>query len=356
MGTMKTVGMPAKQDLVIGDAHYSTEMPPEVNPDIPAVDFGPTLTYMPTTGRPSTGDTLRKASNQRNDLDAAERYRLSVPTSQMDRGHQRTPSQEEYRRSVLWQPGMTTNRPVTPAGGLSPEQYVQQRAAPSPPMHMHHRSPSNNTPPPQARPVSGDWANHVRSSSRMTTHQDPNYRPSSRGTGTMLNNYNDVSNHLSAREQEHVARVTGSSFFNLNQANRGPQPQLQGRSLVSTIDAREREKREMREGMSNQMVQHAIAHRQQVMNQQPYAPQYASSMYPPQQAPQQAPQQPMYNLPGASHTWDALHQMSHPDEPRRSSWYGQLPQAAGQAPPSYQPSQHYAQPGEYPNNYHAMRY
>jgi CCR4-NOT transcriptional complex subunit CAF120 len=356
MGTMKTVGMPAKQDLVIGDAHYSTEMPPEVNPDIPAVDFGPTLTYMPTTGRPSTGDTLRKASNQRNDLDAAERYRPSVPTSQMDRGHQRTPSQEEYRRSVLWQPGMTTNRPVTPAGGLSPEQYVQQRAAPSPPMHMHHRSPSNNTPPPQARPVSGDWANHVRSSSRMTTHQDPNYRPSSRGTGTMLNNYNDVSNHLSAREQEHVARVTGSSFFNLNQANRGPQPQLQGRSLVSTIDAREREKREMREGMSNQMVQHAIAHRQQVMNQQPYAPQYAGSMYPPQQAPQQASQQPMYNLPGASHTWDALHQMGRPDEPRRSSWYGQLPQAAGQAPPSYQPSQHYAQPGEYPNNYHAMRY
>lgn len=353
MGVMKTVGMPARQDLVIGDAHYSTERPAEaINPDIPTVDFGPTLTYMPTTGRPSTGDTLRKTANQRNDLDAAERYRLSVPTSQMDRVHQGTSSQEEYRRSVLWQPGMATNRPVTPAGGLTPEQYVQQRAAPSPPMHMHHRSPSNDTPPPQPRPTSGDWTNQVRSSSRMTAHQDPNYRPSSRGTGTMLNNYNDVSNHLSAREQEHVARVTGSSFFNMNQNNRNPQPQLQGSSLVSSIDAREREKREMREGMSNRMVQHAIAHRQQVMNQQPYVPQHAGTVYPPQQAPHQS----MYNLPGANNTWDALNQMSRPDEPRRRSWYGQLPQAAAQVPPSYQQSQQYAQPGDYPNNYNAMRY
>jgi CCR4-NOT transcriptional complex subunit CAF120 len=352
MGVMKTVGMPAKQDLVIGDAHYSTEKAPETNTDIPSVDFGPTLTYMPTTGRPSTGDTLRKAAGPRNDLDAAERYRLSVPTSQMDRGHQRTPSQEEYRRSVLWQPGMATNRPVTPAGGLTPEQYVQQRAAPSPPMHMHRRSPSNSTPL-QPRPVSGDWANQVRSSSRMTAHQDPNYRPSSRGTGVVLNNYNDYSNNLSAREQEHVARVTGSSFFNMSHTNKTPQPQVQGGGLVSTIDAREREKREMREGMSNTMVQHAIAHRQQVMNQQqqPYAPQYAGSMY----QPQQPPQQPMYNLPGASHTWDALHQMNRPDEPRRSSWYGQIPQAAAQVPPSYQQSPQYP-PGEYPHTYNAMRY
>ncbi|KAJ5315005.1 hypothetical protein N7476_005312 [Penicillium atrosanguineum] len=350
MGVMKTVGIPAKQDLVIGDAHYSTERPPEANSEIPTVDFGPTLTYMPTTGRPSTGDTLRKASTPRNDLDAAERYRLSVPTSQVDRGNQRSPSQEEYRRSVLWQPGMATNRPVTPAGGLTPEQYVQQRAAPSPPMHMHHRSPSNNTPP-QPRPVSGDWANQIRSNSRMTAHPDPNYRPSSRGTGMVLNNYSDFSNNLSAREQEHVARVTGSSFFNLSHANKTPQPQVQGGGLVSTIDAREREKREMREGMSNQMVQHAIAHRQQVLNQQPYAPQYAGSMY----HPQQPLQQPMYNLPGASHTWDALHQMNRPDEPRRSSWYGQIPQTAVKGPPSYQQSQQYP-PGEYPNNYNAMRY
>jgi len=353
MGVMKTVGMPTRQDLVIGDAHYSTERPTEAtNSDIPTVDFGPTLTYMPITGRPSTGDTLRKVSNQRNDLDVAERYMLSSPTSQMDRGHQRTPSQEEYRRSVLWQPGMATNRPVTPAGGLTPEQYVQQRAAPSPPMHMHHRSLSNNPSSPQPRPASGDWANQVRSSPRLTAHQDPNYRPSSSGTEAMLNSYNDVSSHLSAREQEHVARMTGSSFFNLNKSNRKPQPELPGRGLVSAIDAREREKRDIREGMSNQMVQHAIAHRQQIMNQQPYAPQHAGTMY----LPQQAPQHSMYNLPGASHTWDALNQMSRPDEPRRSSWYGQIPQAAAQVPSSYQKSQPYAQPGDYPGNYNTMHY
>ncbi|KAJ5157028.1 uncharacterized protein N7482_008128 [Penicillium canariense] len=343
MGVMKTVGVPAKQDLVIGDAHYSTDKPVEANPDIPTVDFGPTLTYMPTTGRPSTGDTLKRASHQRNESD----FKLSVPTNPMERGHNRSPSQEERRRSVLWQPGMASGRPTTPGGGLTPEQFVQQRAAPSPPVHMHQRASSNNTPPP-VRPVSGDWAQHVRPSSRMT-YQDPNYRPSSRGTNTMLTNYNDVGNHLSAREREHVARMTGSSFFDLSSDSNKAQPQMNPMGLVSTIDAREREKREMKEGMSNQMVQHAIAQRQQhqQQHQQQYASQYAGSVYPPQT------RDGMYNLPGASQTWDALHQMNRSDEPRRRSWYGQLAQAS-QTPPSYQQSQHFAQQGGYPANHSTM--
>ena len=211
MGVKKTVGEPAKQDLVIGDARYATDRQAEPNPDIPTVDFGPTLTYMPTTGRPTTGDTLKKASHQRNDSD----FKLWVPTNPMERPHARSPSQEERRRSVLWQPGMASGRPTTPGGGLTPEQFVQQRAAPSPPIHMHQRVPSNNSPPP-ARPVSGDWTQQARPHSRMTSYPDANYRPSSRGANTMITNYNDVSNHLSAREQEHVARMTGSSFFDLS--------------------------------------------------------------------------------------------------------------------------------------------
>lgn len=348
MGVMKTVGMPSRQDLVIGDARYTTDKATESNPNIPTVDFGPTLAYMPTTGRPSTAETLKKS---RNDADAAEKYKLSVPTNPMDRGHSRSPSQEEVRRSVLWQPGMATNRPVTPGGGLTPEQYVQQRAAPVPPMHMHHRTPSNSTT--LQRPVSGDWTQHARTGSRMNNYQDnSNYRPSSRGTGQMLNNYNDASTHLSAREQEHVARMTGSAFFNLKDDNRRPQAPLNPGGLVSTIDAREREKRQMKEGMSNQMVQHAIAQRQQqLMHQQQLAPQYAGPPYPTRSP------QPMYNLPAASHTWDALHQMNRADEPRRRSWYGQLPQAA-QGPPPYQQPQQYPPQGGYPSNhnYNTMRY
>ncbi|KAJ5586756.1 uncharacterized protein N7459_002521 [Penicillium hispanicum] len=346
MGVKKTVGQPAKQDLVIGDAHYSTDKPAESNPDIPTIDFGPTLTYMPTTGRPSTADTLKKNLHQRNDSAATEKLKFAVPTNAMDGGP--NPSQEEFRRSVLWQPGMATGRPTTPGGGLTPEQYVQQRAAPSPPVHVHHRTASNNTPPPQ-RPVSGDWTRQARPSSRMTAYQDPNHRPSSRGTGTMLN-YNDASTHLSAREQEHVARMTGSSFFNMSNDTRRPQMPMSPGGLVSTIDAREREKREMREGMSNQMVQNAIAQRQhQMMQQQQYTPQYATGSLHPNQP--QSHQDSMYNMPGASHTWDALHQMNRNEEPRRRSWYGQLAQAS-QTPPSYQQSQNYAQHGGYNNTMH----
>lgn len=352
MGVMKTVGEPAKQDLVIGDAHYSTDKPPEHNPDIPSVDFGPTLTYMPTTGRPETAETLRKASHQRHDSEA-ERLKLSVPTNPLERGQSRSASygQEEYRRSVLWQPGMTTGRPTTPGGGLTPEQYVQHRAAPSPPMQMHHRTPSNNTPTSQ-RPASGDWTQYARPNSRMTmnTHPDPNYRPSSRGTGPMLN---DTSNHLSAREQEHVARMTGSSFFNMSSDNRRAQAPVNPAGLVSAIDAREREKREMKEGMSNQMVQNAIAQRQQHLGHQQYqyAPQYSGQMHPSQS---HFHQDSMYNIPGASCTWDAFHQMNHSDEPRRQSWYG-LGQAPN-TPPSYQQSQHHAQPGGHSHTYNAMHH
>lgn len=360
MGVMKTVGQPTKQDLVIGDAHYTPDKPSEPSFDIPTVDFGPTMTYMPTTGRPNTGDTLRKASNQSD----AERYRLSVPTNQMDRGHERSSSQEDHhRRSVLWQPGMASGRPTTPGGGLTPEQFVSQRAAgaPSPPIHSHHRSGSTSVTPPLQRPVSGDWTQQARPSSRMTAYQDPNYRPSSRGASTMIG-YGDVSNHLSAREQEHVARMTGSSFFDMSSNNQKPQPTAGG-GLVSSIDAREREKRAMKEGMSNQAVQHAIAHRNQQMmqHQQPqqfapqqYNSQYAGSIYHPQaQAPPR--HDAIYNMPGASQTWDALHQVNQPSEPRRQSWYGQLNQAP-QTPPSYQQSQNYVQQGNYYSGVNTMHH
>ncbi|KAJ5823935.1 hypothetical protein N7447_006275 [Penicillium robsamsonii] len=360
MGVMKTVGVPAVKDYVIGDARYAMDKPPTSNPDIPTVDFGPTMTYMPTTGRPTTSDTLRRPGHQRNDSSGTK---FSVPAQAID-ANPRPSSRDEFRRSVLWQPGMASGRPVTPGGGLTPEQFVQQRAAPSPPMQLHNRTPSN--PMSVQRPVSGDWTQYARPNSPMNTQRDPNYRPSSRGAQTMLKQHNDASTNLSAREQEHVARMTGSSFFNLSNDNRKPQAPVNPMGLVSHIDAREREKREMREGMSNQAVQQAIAHRQQqlmqqpMMHQQQYAPQQFSPPFAPQQMqPQQAGsvypssvfpsqhvhQQSMYNIPGASHTWDALNQTIRPDEPRRSSWYGQLSQA--QTPPSYQQSQPYGQEQRY---------
>lgn len=122
----------------------------------------------------------------------------------------------------------------------------------------------------------------------------------------------------------------------------------------------------MKEGMSNQMVQNAIAHRNQQMMQyqqpqpqsqfspQQYSSQYAGSVYNPQ-AQMPARQSAMYNMPGASQTWDALHQVSQPSEPRRQSWYGQL-NPAPQTPPSYQQSQHYAQQGNYYSGVNTMNH
>ncbi|KGO43226.1 hypothetical protein PEXP_029730 [Penicillium expansum] len=357
MGVMKTVGVPAVKDYVIGDAHYTMDKPPTSNPDIPIVDFGPTMTYMPTTGRPTTSDTLRRPMHQRNDSSGTK---FSVPTQAIDPANARPSSGEEYRRSMLWQPGMASGRPVTPGGGLTPEQFVQQRAAPSPPVHLHNRTPSN--PMSVHRPASGDWTQHARPNSPMNPQ-----RPSSRGAQGMLN-FSEASPNLSAREQEHVARMTGSTFFNMSNDNQKPQAPVNPMGLVSHIDAREREKREMREGMSNQAVQQAITHRQQhmmqqsMMNQQQYAPHQFSTPFLPAFAPQQMqPQQvgsvypsphghvrheSMYNMPAASHTWDALNQTARADEPRRSSWYGQLAQAP-QTPPSYPQSQTYGQEPRY---------
>ncbi|KAJ5483900.1 hypothetical protein N7539_005696 [Penicillium diatomitis] len=350
MGVKKIAGEPASQDLVIGDAHYTTSKPAEPNPDIPDFDFGPTLAYMPTTGRPTTGDAIKRPSHNRQQSD----LKHVAHGNTLEQGHVRSLSQEERRRSVPWQPGMASIRLTTPGGGLTPEQFVQQRAAPSPPLHMHQRTSSRNGPT-QVRPISGDWTNQARPHSRMTSYPDANPRPSSRGANSMITSFNDVSGHLSAREQEHVARMTGSSFFNISGNSKKAQPQVNPMGLVSTIDTREREKREIKEGMSNQMVQHAITQRQlhQQYHQQqqhlsyqpqPLASHYAGSVYPTQTV------DGMYNLPGASQTWDALHQMGRPDEPRRKSWYGQLAQALP-VPSNYQSNQYFPQQSGYPANY-----
>ncbi|KAL4808684.1 hypothetical protein BDV18DRAFT_88606 [Aspergillus unguis] len=323
MGIKKTVGTePQPKDLVIGDACYTMEAKPEHNPDIPSVDFGPTLTYLPTTGRPSTSDTLKKFDHRRGS-DATEK-RLSLPAQQADRNRSRSPGQDEYRRSMMWQPGMAVPRPATP-GGLTPEQFVQQRAAPSPPVHVHQRNPSTATVTPTPRPASGDWTAHARSPSQMGLNRELYPRPRSRGASSMMNQI-DVSSHLSAREQEHVARMTGSSFFNLASDKQKTPPPVNPMGLVGAIDAREQEKKLMKEGMSNQMVQHAIAQRQQHWQQ----PQQLAPTAPPHSYGVQTGANNFYNMPTASRTWDALNQPYRPEEPRRQSWFSQFPSQSPQ--------------------------
>ncbi|KMU77577.1 PH domain containing protein [Coccidioides immitis RMSCC 3703] len=176
----------------------------------------------------------------------------------------KSPGHEERRRSFLWQPGMVDSSQHSPGAGLTPEQFVEQRASSgsrgaSPVYnHYHHRDSSRHL---SSRPVSGDWANQSKQQPmNQVNHQPP--RPSSRGSTIMLNQP-DLSPHLSAREQEHVARVTGSSFFNMDKEASKRASMLEfGSGLVSAIDAREREKQAMKEGYGGQMVQQAIMQRQ----------------------------------------------------------------------------------------------
>mgnify|MGYP000939438413 CR=1 FL=1 len=337
MGVMKTVGAgPKEDDVVIGDAHYSRGAPSTPNPDIPTVDFGPTLSYMPTTRRPSTSDTLKKFGHERTDSDATakgndKRFSTGAKFSpgvvgSHDRPHSRSPSQDEVRRSLLWQPGMTAGPAAGHGPGLTPEQFVQQRATSNrvnSPVYLHRRTPS--TPPPP-RPPSGDWTAHAR---HQSYGRDLPPRPHSRGASSMLG-HNDISSHLSAREQEHVARMTGSSFFNLSSSNSKQQAPLEPGGLVSAIDAREREKQEMKEGVSNQMVQHAIAQRQQqVQQQQQQAQAQQAQMY---AARKHAYHQSMYELPAANRTWDTFNQMYQANgqgqRPRSGYFTPQHPQSA----------------------------
>lgn len=353
MGVMKTVGnAPPTKDVQIGDARYSLNQPNRENPDIPSVDFGPTLSYFPTTGRPSTSDTMKVFGHDRKESDATEKYRYSNPTGPLDRHHSKSPSQDQSRRSVLWQPGMATAPSGSPGFALSPEQYVQQRATANQPTHVHHRT-SSNTPPPQRTP-SGDWTAHSRSNSHFNAAREMQPRPHSRGAGSTLS-YNDISSHLTAREQEHVARMTGSSFFNLSSGNSKQQAPVNPMGLVGAIDAREREKQSMKGGMSNKMVQHAIAQRQHhlLQQQQQFAPPPADnySVHPSRHS--------VYNLPTASRTWDALNYPNRPEDQRRQSWYGHLSLPTPQSPqspqsphsaPVYQPNQMLGQhPGYFGN-------
>ncbi|PYH96407.1 hypothetical protein BO71DRAFT_179405 [Aspergillus ellipticus CBS 707.79] len=337
MGVMKTVGTIPQKDLVIGDAHYTVEQPPlEFSSEIPNFDFGPTMTYLPTTARPNTGDTLKKAAHQRSDSTATEKQLQH----QMERQHSRSPS------NLMWQPGMTAPRPTTP-GRLTAEQFVQQRSAPSPPPHAHHRTLSSTPPPP--RPISGDWANNTRSQTHVSGNRDAPIRPHSRGTSSIMN-YTELSNHLSAREQEHVARMTGAPLLDLSSGVKSQPPSVNPMGLVGAIDARERERKSIREGVSNQIVQHAIAQRQQNWQQQQVAANTPTHTNGP------ANNYSVYNNPTASRTWDALNQSYRPAEPRRQSWYGQLTTPPAQTPPTYQQSQLLGQHPGYIGNANTMHY
>ncbi|EEH11276.1 PH domain-containing protein [Histoplasma capsulatum G186AR] len=321
MGVLKVVGTDDlnNSEVIIGDVRYRRSdplAPRQDNPDIPTVDFGPTQVYMPTTRRPSTADTQALLTHKRiPSYTTIGRERRGSSRETSHGSDSKTPSSDEHQRSMIWQPGMVSG-PASPGPHITPEEFVQRKVDANR-LTSHHRFPSVII---QPRPASGDWTNYQR---QQPMAQDMPARPHSRGASVMLGNTgtgstpvktspgdrtntarpqsmmremiprphsrgasvmlgcNDISTHLSAREQEYVARMTGSSFFNVS-SEKQSEDQIHGAGLVSAIDARERDKKAIKEGFSSAMVQQAIAQRQSLQTHFQPAQHTVGSHFPPQ--------------------------------------------------------------------------
>ena len=328
-GRLKTVGTveAIQKEVIVGDARYKSDAPAhDINPAIPAVDFGPTQIYDPkSASRPNTSGTLtqqmhdrsrsseRSGQTSRNESPVhthSQDYANPNLTGRPNEPYERAPSRtmttpdidrrassadpdQDRRRSVAWQPGATIGG-GSPGSkqSITPEQFVQQRAAANrvTPVFAHARKASrSNTPPPTSRNISGEVPSqqHIRSASFARELQAS---PRTRGSPSPTNLSGDYSANLSAREQEHVARATGSPLINVaaNPKRQAPQPS----GLIGAIEAREQEKKDIRQGYSNTAVQHAIAQRQQ--HNQGYSPRQQSYNAPTPQLsiPGQWPQTP----------------------------------------------------------------
>lgn len=325
-GVLKTVGTvePGKNQIVVGDMSYKPEVPSQqVNPDIPIVDFGPTFGPR-SPSRPNTSGTMaqvgHESSKTSDRLSTSPRAGSPNLNASQDSGvlnfagrpnepYERAPSRnlttpelghrapsagsdQEHRRSVAWQPGATIGG-GSPGSrqSITPEQFVQQRASTSraTPVYAHGPKPSSSTPPPASRLVSGEvpQQQHVRKASYARELQSS---PHGRATPTGTTNKGDYSANLSAREQEHVARATGSPLINM--AGKSGKQAPQGGGLVGAIEAREQEKKDIRQGWTNNAVQHAIAQRQQHSHSYQGKQQSYNAPTPQMQIPGQWPQTP----------------------------------------------------------------
>ena len=276
---------------------YNRDIAVQQSTDLPQIDFGPTYSYKPTT-RPGTSGTLTPGeSHKRNKstdrLRSSSRDRLSgyfghETRNSSDKLRQSyigtdgtSPVETDSRRqSVAWTPAISPGLTAVQRQALTPEQWVQQRAAlasqpqvPPPrkvsPAETHQRQSSTHsltqqlqrqsltkTPPPFGRSGSGDWT-QLRDGNR------PPSRPNSRGAGAVLS-ASPGGGGLSAREQMHVARATGTPLLGLPGANSSPHGSpMHSPGLVGSLAAREREKAALNEGIRSTQVQHAIAARQQ---------------------------------------------------------------------------------------------
>ncbi len=250
-GIVKTVG-----DTSLSSSTDALQTPKKI--EIPVVDFGTTFTPALTPGhsRPATAaGILGRESPVDRPLTAPstpltkspqdDRVSPGLPGgdgqgSPLDRssprpGHSRSPS-------YAWRPGSSLTRHDS-MGGLTAEEFVQRRASVArlPSGYVPHRSTSYGN-------VEQSPENQQKKRRSLVV------RPSSRNSLLV-----DYTPHLTAREQEHIARMTGGPLVQVKERSRTPDPSV---GLIGAIEAREIEKRNIKEGLAGHMVQEAILQRQ----------------------------------------------------------------------------------------------
>ncbi|KAI1294528.1 hypothetical protein F5Y03DRAFT_399460 [Xylaria venustula] len=295
-GVLKTVGAAEEPLARSGGSSF----------EIPGIDFGPTLNYA-TAPRNIAGPGGIGSSQTLN----PPGFRSQSPAATLpqrplihEASHSRQGSEENVRKSVVWQPANAVAGSSGSSGpSLSAEEFVHQRAATATPLYAHQRHSSSNTlagyragtpTPPLGRGQDQDYIGtaHSRNSSHDLLQRPSSrgagellqrpksgellQRPGSRGAGAVLGGQQSQGeSHLSAREQEYISRITGSPLINMAGNKNAPQT---GGGLVGAIEVRERGREQMKHGWASQAAQNAIQRQQQ----QVY-PQY---------------QQPMASAPG----------------------------------------------------------
>jgi CCR4-NOT transcriptional complex subunit CAF120 len=314
-GVLKFVGDPnstVKPEVVVGDTHYRPDAKTAaVSADIPLFDFGPTYSLAPDGKRPGTSGTMTQGlhdtgngfsrSKENLALTPNEQKRLSYlsgSTSPLPATHMRTSSaspQLSDTRSVAWQPSMVSQGFQHERQKLDADEWVAQRAAAyqpqASPMYGHGRSRSH-TPEPMIRAQSGDWSHLQRTPEAISRPPSrPLSRPLSRGAGNLLDQRPTA---LSAREQEHVARATGTPLIDITKNTRKKQePSTTG--LTAYIGQREKEKDKAKANRNTAAVQAEIDRRTMAAQQQQMIQQ--QQMMQMQQMQQQMVAQSVYGTP-----------------------------------------------------------
>lgn len=106
-----------------------------------------------------------------------------------------------------------------------------------------------------------------RSNQTQNVTHDLNQRPRSRDASVIFNTAgkgsNIVTSQLTAREQEHLAKMTGQPLISMVKSGKN----VPSAGLVAALEAREKDKNVVKQGINSRAVEHLIQQRQHVLSQ-----------------------------------------------------------------------------------------